>query len=170
MRFWSLQWRVVSWNFPCWPNQVNCLCRHKYDGSNGKWISTHQLDVSDTCYKPLNQHWLKNSGNDCIDIEQWLCVVDNVANGFNIYKIDSSNFVWMLITRDPIKTYPKGVAFANCCQACRGKWPWPHLHFQMQIWVNNHHSQACKRGWHTDYCSMSCLSFDDRIKLNVWLS
>ena len=44
----------------------------------------------------------------------------NVNNGFDIYKIDSGNFVRTLVTRDPIKTYPKGVAFANHGQAIVG--------------------------------------------------
>ena len=53
-------------------------------------------------------------------MEHRLCVIDNVNNGFDIYKIDSGNFVRTLITRDPIKTYPKGVAFANHSQAIVG--------------------------------------------------
>ena len=57
------------------------------------------------------------SGNADIDLERRLCVVDNVGNGFDIYKIDSGHFVRTLVTREPIKTYPKGVAFANHCQA-----------------------------------------------------
>ena len=47
-------------------------------------------------------------------------MIDNVANGFDIYKMDSGNFIRTLITREPIKTYPKGVAFANHCQAVVG--------------------------------------------------
>jgi len=61
-----------------------------------------------------------SSGNTTVDIEHRLCVIDNVNNGFDIYKIDSRNFVRTLITRDPIKTYPKGVAFANHSQAIVG--------------------------------------------------
>ena len=57
------------------------------------------------------------SGNADIDLERRLCVVDNVGNGFDIYKIDSGHFVRTFVTREPIKTYPKGVAFANHCQA-----------------------------------------------------
>jgi hypothetical protein len=53
-------------------------------------------------------------------MEHRLCVIDNVNNGFDIYKIDSGNFVRTLVTRDPIKTYPKGVAFANHGQAIVG--------------------------------------------------
>jgi hypothetical protein len=59
----------------------------------------------------------KISGNADIDLEHRLCVVDNVGNGFDIYKMDSGHFVRTLVTREPIKTYPKGVAFANHCQA-----------------------------------------------------
>jgi hypothetical protein len=53
-------------------------------------------------------------------MERRLCVIDNVNNGFDIYKIDSGNFVRTLVTRDPIKTYPKGVTFANHGQAIVG--------------------------------------------------
>jgi hypothetical protein len=47
-------------------------------------------------------------------------VIDNVSNGFDIYRLDSGQFVRTLVTREPIKTYPKGVAFANNCQAIIG--------------------------------------------------
>ena len=60
------------------------------------------------------------SGNAAVDIERRLCVIDNVNNGVDIYKIDSGNFVQTLVTQDPIKTYPKGVAFANHSQAIVG--------------------------------------------------
>lgn len=59
----------------------------------------------------------KISGNADINLEHRLCVVDNVGNGFDIYKLDSGHFVRTLVTREPIKTYPKGVSFANHCQA-----------------------------------------------------
>jgi len=61
-----------------------------------------------------------SSGNTAVDMERRLCVVDNVNNGFDIYKIDSGNFVRTLVTQDPIKMYPKGVAFANHGQAIVG--------------------------------------------------
>jgi hypothetical protein len=44
-------------------------------------------------------------------------VIDNVSNGFDIYRLDSGQFIRTLVTREPIRTYPKGVAFANYCQA-----------------------------------------------------
>ena len=53
-------------------------------------------------------------------MERRFCVIDNVNNGFDMYKIDSGNFVRTLVTRAPIKTYPKGVAFVNHAQAVVG--------------------------------------------------
>ena len=47
-------------------------------------------------------------------------MIDNVSNGFDIYRLDSGQFVRTLVTREPIRTYPKGVAFANKCQAIIG--------------------------------------------------
>jgi len=47
-----------------------------------------------------------------VDLERRLCVVDNVGDGFDIYKLDSGNFMMSLSTKDPLKTYPKGVTFA----------------------------------------------------------
>lgn len=40
-------------------------------------------------------------------------MVDNVGDGFNLYKLDTGVFIKTLITKDPIKTHPKGVAFAS---------------------------------------------------------
>jgi len=102
--------------------RANDMTSHKYDGGDGKWISTHQLG-SKMCVVdvPRNSYFLTGgSGNAAVDIERRLCVIDNVNNGFDIYKIDSGNFVRTLVTRDPIKTYPKGVAFANHGQAIVG--------------------------------------------------
>lgn len=52
-----------------------------------------------------------------MDLEHNICVVDNVGNGFDLYKLDSGHFVRTFLTREPVKTYPKGVAFANNCRA-----------------------------------------------------
>jgi hypothetical protein len=55
-----------------------------------------------------------------VSLEHRICVIDNVSNGFDIYRLDSGQFVRTLVTREPIRTYPKGVAFANNCQAIIG--------------------------------------------------
>jgi len=47
-------------------------------------------------------------------------VVDNVGSGFDIYKVDTGNFVRTLSTGDPLKTYPKGVAFVDKSHAIVG--------------------------------------------------
>ena len=55
-----------------------------------------------------------------MNLEHRICVIDNVSNGFDIYRLDSGQFVRMLVTREPIRTYPKGVAFANNGQVIIG--------------------------------------------------
>lgn len=60
------------------------------------------------------------SGNAAIDLKHRTFIVDNVSNGFDLYKLDTGHFLRTLVTKDPIKTYPKGVAFANKCQAVVG--------------------------------------------------
>jgi hypothetical protein len=60
------------------------------------------------------------SGNAAVSLEHRICVIDNVSNGFDIYRLDSGHFIKTLVTREPIRTYPKGVAFANNCQAIIG--------------------------------------------------
>jgi hypothetical protein len=55
-----------------------------------------------------------------VNLEHRICVIDNVSNGFDIYRLDSGQFVRTLVTREPIRTYPKGVAFANNGQAIIG--------------------------------------------------
>jgi PQQ enzyme repeat len=59
-------------------------------------------------------------GNAAVDLEHRLCVVDNVGSGFDLYKVDSGNFVRTLSTGDPLKTYPKGVAFVDNSHAIIG--------------------------------------------------
>ena len=61
-----------------------------------------------------------DSGNAAVSLEHRICVIDNVSNGFDIYRLDSGHFIRTLVTREPIRTYPKGVAFANNCQAVIG--------------------------------------------------
>jgi hypothetical protein len=39
--------------------------------------------------------------------------VDNVSNGFDIYKMQCGTFVKTLVTKEAQKTHPKGVAFAD---------------------------------------------------------
>lgn len=41
------------------------------------------------------------------------CIVDNVGQGFDVYKLESGELLKSLVTRDPIKTYPKSVTFAD---------------------------------------------------------
>ncbi|KAF8953888.1 hypothetical protein BDZ97DRAFT_1929269, partial [Flammula alnicola] len=72
---------------------------YKYGGKDAKSISKHQLG--------------SQIGNASVDIDRKICVVDNVFNGFDVYKMDSGNFVKTLITKEAEKTYPKGVAFAD---------------------------------------------------------
>ncbi|KAF9521979.1 hypothetical protein CPB83DRAFT_920414 [Crepidotus variabilis] len=72
---------------------------HKYGGEDGKWMLTHQLG--------------SKIGNAAINSDHRLCVIDNVGNGFDLYKLDTGNFVRTFVTKEPIKTYPKGVAFAH---------------------------------------------------------
>jgi hypothetical protein len=55
----------------------------------------------------------RNSGNASVDVDRKICVVDNVSNGFDIYKLECGSFVRTLVTKEAQKTYPKGVAFAD---------------------------------------------------------
>ena len=66
---------------------------------------------------PTNKN---NSGNAAVSRQHRICVIDNVANGFDIYRLDSGQFIRTLVTQEPIRTYPKGVVFANNCQAVIG--------------------------------------------------
>ncbi len=94
-------------------------------------------------------------------------MIDNVANGFDIYKMDSGNFVRTLVTRDPIKMYPKGVAFANRCQAVVGG----SDHGLVYLFERKSGSiittlrHAKEGGIQTIEVCNAC--FGDRIKLNV---
>lgn len=57
------------------------------------------------------------SGNAAVDIERNICVVDNVARGFDIYALDTGSFIRTLEVGLLTKTYGKGVVFANRSQA-----------------------------------------------------
>lgn len=48
-----------------------------------------------------------------MDIDRKQCVIDNVNVGFDIYEIDTGDFVRALEVGKPFKTFGKGVAFAN---------------------------------------------------------
>lgn len=48
-----------------------------------------------------------------MELSKRLCVIDNVGNGFDLYRLDTAEFVRTFATRDPKETYPKGVAFIN---------------------------------------------------------
>ena len=39
--------------------------------------------------------------------------MDNVSNGFDIYKLECGNFVKTLVTKEVQKTHPKGMVFAD---------------------------------------------------------
>ena len=62
---------------------------------------------------PIAQALIKGSGNTSVDLHRGLCVIDNVGCGFDLYRMDSGTFVRGLVTREPSKTYPKAVAFAD---------------------------------------------------------
>ncbi len=63
------------------------------------------------------------SGNAAMDEDRSLIVIDNVANGFDIYGLEQSTkgskfkFVRTLEVGKPSKTYAKSVVFANGSQA-----------------------------------------------------
>ena len=54
-----------------------------------------------------------HSGNAAVDIDRKICVVDNLENGFDLYKMDSGVFVKTFITKHVVKTHPKCVVFAD---------------------------------------------------------
>ncbi|KJA13352.1 hypothetical protein HYPSUDRAFT_59954 [Hypholoma sublateritium FD-334 SS-4] len=74
---------------------------YKCSGSDGKIISRRQLGAQ--------------IGNAAVDIGRNICVIDNVANGFDIHRLDrdAGTFVRTLEVGKPTKTYAKGVVFAN---------------------------------------------------------
>ncbi|KJA13417.1 hypothetical protein HYPSUDRAFT_209558 [Hypholoma sublateritium FD-334 SS-4] len=76
---------------------------YRCSGSDGKIISRRQLGAQ--------------IGNAAVDIERSICVVDNVANGFDIYRLDTGGFLRTLEVGKPTKTYAKGVVFANLSNA-----------------------------------------------------
>lgn len=65
-------------------------------------------------------HKYLDRGNAAVDPDRKICVVDNVANGFDLYNLDGGHFVRGFQTRDAKRTYPKGVAFANNSRAIVG--------------------------------------------------
>lgn len=56
---------------------------------------------------------MRYRGNAAVDIDRKLCVVDNLENGFDLYKMDSGVFVKTFVTKHVIKTHPKCVAFGD---------------------------------------------------------
>ncbi|KDR78697.1 hypothetical protein GALMADRAFT_137715 [Galerina marginata CBS 339.88] len=79
---------------------------YKYSGKDATTLSKYQLG--------------SQIGNAAVDLERRLCVIDNVGNGFDIYKVDTGSFVRTLSTGDPLKTHPKGVAFVDRSHAIVG--------------------------------------------------
>ena len=69
---------------------------------------------------PIARALIKGSGNASVDLHRGLCVIDNVGCGFDLYKMDSGTFVRGLVTREPSKTYPKAVTFADNSRAIVG--------------------------------------------------
>lgn len=61
-----------------------------------------------------------NRGNAAVDMERKICVIDNAGNGFDLYSMDTGSFVKTFATREPLKTYPRSVAFANDSHAVVG--------------------------------------------------
>ncbi|KJA19787.1 hypothetical protein HYPSUDRAFT_204366 [Hypholoma sublateritium FD-334 SS-4] len=76
---------------------------YRCSGSDGRIISRRQLGAQ--------------IGNAAVDIERRICVVDNVATGFDIHKLDTGGFLRTLEVGKPTKTYAKGVVFANASNA-----------------------------------------------------
>ncbi len=60
-----------------------------------------------------------NSGNAAMDTERGLIVVDNIATGFDLYKVvkGDKKFVRTLEVGKPSKTYAKSVVFGNGSRA-----------------------------------------------------
>lgn len=55
-----------------------------------------------------------------VDVEWKICVIDNTGNGFDLYRMDTGNFVKTFRTREALKTYPRCVVFANDSHAVVG--------------------------------------------------
>lgn len=84
------------------------------NGKSDHYIATWTENASAQCSRPLDfSHLLFCRGNTAVDIERNICVVDNVARGFNIYTLDTGSFVRTLEVGLPTKTYGKGIVFAN---------------------------------------------------------
>lgn len=53
------------------------------------------------------------SGNAAVDIDARICIVDNVLNGFDAYKLDCGTFIQDYRCQNAMRTHPKGVALAR---------------------------------------------------------
>ncbi|KAF8880605.1 hypothetical protein CPB84DRAFT_1851829 [Gymnopilus junonius] len=72
---------------------------YKNGGKDSRNISKHQLG--------------SQVGNAAVDMDRRICIVDNIQNGFDLYKMETGLFVKTFITKDAVKTHPKGVAFGD---------------------------------------------------------
>ncbi|KAF8194931.1 WD40-repeat-containing domain protein [Pholiota molesta] len=79
---------------------------YRYSGENAKTVSQHRLQ--------------SQIGNAAVDLNKRLCVVDNVGSGFDLYRLDTAEFLRTFPTGDAKKTYPKGVTFADRSRAIVG--------------------------------------------------
>lgn len=48
-----------------------------------------------------------------MDITRDICVVDNVTDGFDLYRLDTGGFIRTLVVKEAERTHPKGVHFAE---------------------------------------------------------
>jgi hypothetical protein len=55
-----------------------------------------------------------------VDLNKRLCIIDNVRDGFDLYHLDTGEFLRTFPTGDPKETYPKGVSFADRLRAIVG--------------------------------------------------
>ncbi|KAF8176784.1 WD40-repeat-containing domain protein [Pholiota molesta] len=71
--------------------------------------------------KTVSQHRLQSQiGNAAVDLNKRLCIIDNVRDGFDLYHLDTGEFLRTFPTGDPKETYPKGVSFADRSRAIVG--------------------------------------------------
>jgi hypothetical protein len=63
----------------------------------------------------------KFSGNAAVDLSKRIVVIDNVADGMDIYNIDTAEYIMTFLTKNTsAKVFPKAVAFANGSRAVVG--------------------------------------------------